>query len=295
MKNFPHMTDYVNEVFEREKARLDYIFLRPPILILYFFFRLVIFPLKYLFHRKAFGFESKCIDAVLSFGIKYLASTEAIELIIRHVQIEPLLYRFILSYEESSSCKNQSGPLCGINGDFSVNSIQDVIRHGLTLAHDDLSYEVVERFDKEEFLRNLDKLRTTRPEDHEQFGKRVLEQNKKHSLQLFGCTNVVMFVVIAITLFGDLRSVVRALNSFGSDSMLLWCMKNIYHDDTRVLIDLVFYMQTSSNRSHYNNSPFFSDPSQYLYYHIAFDEFVYELLRTKPAGLSEGEGMEVPA
>ncbi len=29
MKNFPYMTDYVNALFEREKARWDYIFLRP--------------------------------------------------------------------------------------------------------------------------------------------------------------------------------------------------------------------------------------------------------------------------
>ena len=50
-----------------------------------------------------------------------------------------------------------------------------------------------------------------------------------------------------------------------------------------VLTDLDFYMQVYSNRSHYNSDVFFSDPSQYLYYHIVFDEFAYHMLRNPPA------------
>ena len=49
------------------------------------------------------------------------------------------------------------------------------------------------------------------------------------------------------------------------------------------MIDLDFYMQVYSNRSHYDSGAFFSDPSQYLYYHIAFDEFAYHTLRHKSA------------
>lgn len=45
------------------------------------------------------------------------------------------------------------------------------------------------------------------------------------------------------------------------------------------MVDLDFYLQDESNRSHYNNGPFLSDPSRYLYHHIAFNEFAYELLR----------------
>jgi hypothetical protein len=53
------------------------------------------------------------------------------------------------------------------------------------------------------------------------------------------------------------------------------------------MIDLDFYLQSDGNRSHYNNSPFLSDPNQYLYHHIAFDEFVYELLRKNPEGFQQ--------
>ena len=272
------MTDYVNGIFDREKMRLDYRFVRPVLIILYFFLRLILVPLKFLFHRNAWGFEKRAIDAVLAFGIKYLAAREAIELLIRHVQIEPLLYRYLLS----GTKERQAGTgerLKGIDGDFSVNSIHDVVAHGLTICHDNLSYEIMERFDKGDFLKNLDFYRNSRPEDIAQFGNKVLEQNRRYSWQLFGATNVVIFIVVTITIFGDLRTAIRALNSFDSDSVLLWCLKHICAEDDNTMIDLDFYLQTSSNRSHYNSSPFLSDPSQYLYHHIAFDEFAYERLR----------------
>ena len=279
MKRFPYITPYVNELFERELERPDYIFLRPILVVLYFFVRLVVFPLKFLIHRRALGFETYCIDAILCFGIKYLASADAIKLIIRHVQIEPLLYRYLLAGTDQAETPVERKQFHGIYGDFSVNTSKDVITHGLTIAHDDLSYEMTERFDKDQFLENLSWYKTHGPEDHEQFGKDILALNEKHSLQWLGCTNVVILIVITITIFGDLRSIVRALNSFGSDSVLLWSLKNIFADKPQIMIDLDFYLQTSHNRSHYNSSPFFSDPSQYLYYHIAFDEYAYARLR----------------
>jgi hypothetical protein len=285
MQSFPYVTDYVNEIFDGEKARFDYIFIRPVLTVLYFFLRLVVVPFKFLFHRTAWGFEKRFIDSVLAFGIKYFASREALELLIRHVQIEPLLYRYLLSGTPERMAGRSGEMFRGIDGDFSVNSIQDVVAHGLTICHDDLSYEVFERFDKHAFLDNLDFYRNSRPEDIAQFGKEVLEQNRKHSWQIFGATNVVIFVVLTITIFGDHHTLVRALNSFNSDSLLLWCLKNICVEDKQAMIDLDFYLQTSSNRSHYNSSAFTSDPKQYLYYHIAFDEFAYELLRKNPEAL----------
>jgi hypothetical protein len=149
----------------------------------------------------------------------------------------------------------------------------------LTICHDDLSYEVFERFDKQAFLDNLAFYRNTCPEDIEQYGRGVLELNRKHSWQIFGATNVVIIVVFTITIFADFHTSIRALNSFDSDSLLLWCLKHICADDKQAMIDLDFYLQTYSNRSHYNSDAFRSDPNQYLYYHIAFDEFAYELLR----------------
>jgi Family of unknown function (DUF6999) len=278
MQSFPYVTEYVNEIFDKEKARFDYKFIRPFLTISYFFLRLVIVPLKFLFHRKAWGFERKLIDRILAFGIKYFASYEALELLIRHVQIEPLLYRYLLS--GTPERKDGSGEMLkGIDGDFSVNSIQDILNHGLTICHDDLSYEVFERFDKEAFLQNLDFYRNSKPEDIAQFGNKVLEQNHEHSWQIFGATNVVVIVVFTITIFADFHTSIRALNSFDSDSLLLWCLKNICAENQRAMIDLDFYLQTYSNRSHYNSDSFRSDPNQYLYYHIAFDEFAYELLR----------------
>jgi hypothetical protein len=41
-------------------------------------------------------------------------------------------------------------------------------------------------------------------------------------------------------------------------------------------------MQEVSNRGHYNSSAFFSNPSQYLYYHIVFDEVCYDMLMNRP-------------
>ena len=278
MQSFPYITDYVNELFGREKERFDYKFIRPVFTISFFFLRIVLVPLKFLFHRSAWGFEKRFIDSILAFGIKYFASYEALELLIRHVQIEPLLYRYLLS----STPERRAGTgelLKGIDGDFSINSVQDIVAHGLTICHDDLSYEIFERFDKHAFLDHLDFYRNSRPEDIAQFGNKVLEQNRKHSWQIFGATNVVVIVVITITLFADFHTSIRALNSFDSDSLLLWCLKQICAEDRRAMIDLDFYLQTDNNRSHYTNDAFRSDPNQYLYYHIAFDEFAYELLR----------------
>ena len=278
MQRFPYVTDYVNEIFDKEKARFDYRFIRPILTISHFFLRIVLVPLKFLFHRRAWGFERRLIDRVLAFGIKYFASREALELLIRHVQIEPLLYRYLLSGTPERRARTGE-PLKGIDGDFSVNSIEDIVRHGLTICHDDLSYEVFERFDKRAFLDHLDFYRESCPEDIAQFGRGVLELNRKHSWQIFGATNVVIIVVFTITIFADFHTSIRALNSFDADSLLLWCLKQIYAEDKQAMIDLDFYLQTYSNRGHYNSDAFRSDPNQYLYYHIAFDEYVYELLR----------------
>ena len=282
MQSFPYVTDYVNELFDKEKARFDYKFIRPLFTISFFFLRLVLVPFKFIFHRNAWGFEKRIIDSVLAFGIKYFASREAVELLIRHVQIEPLLYRYLLSGTPERMAGRPGKMLKGIDGDFSVNSIQDIVAHGLTICHDDLSYEIFERFDKRAFLNNLDFYRNSKPEDIAQFGNKVLEQNQKHSWQIFGATNVVVIVVLTITIFANFHTSIRALNSFDSDSLLLWCLKHIFVEDKQAMIDLDFYLQSQSNRSHYNSDAFRSDPNQYLYYHIAFDEFAYELLRNNP-------------
>jgi hypothetical protein len=281
MQHFPYVTDYINTIFDKEKARWDYRFIRPLFTISYFFLRIVLVPLKFIFHRRAFGFERRIIDSVMAFGIKYLASREAIELLIRHVQIEPVLYRYLLS--GTPERRDRTGEvLKGIDGDFSVNSIEDIVRHGLTICHDDLSYEVFARFDKRAFLENIHLYRSTCPEDISQFGRDVLELNRKHSWQIFGATNVVIVVVFTITIFADFHTSIRALNSFDSDSLLLWCLKHICAEDPQAMVDLDFYLQSYSNRSHYTSDAFRSDPNQYLYYHIAFDEFAYELLRKNP-------------
>jgi len=112
-----------------------------------------------------------------------------------------------------------------------------------------------------------------------------LEENRKYSWQILGATNVVIIVVITITIFADFHTSIRALNSFDSDSLLLWCLKHICAEDKQAMIDLDFYLQTDSNRSHYNSDAFRSDANQYLYYHIAFDEFAYELLRKNQRAL----------
>jgi len=284
MQSFPYVTDYVNELFDKEKARFDYKFIRPIFTISFFFLRIVLVPLKFLFHRRAWGFEKKIVDGILAFGIKYFASREALELLIRHVQIEPLLYRYLLS----GTPERRAGTgemLKGIDGDFSVNSVHDIVAHGLTICHDDLSYEVFERFDKQAFLENIEFYRNSKPEDIAQFGSNIFELNRKHSLQIFGATNVVIVVVLTITIFADFHTSIRALNSFDSDSLLLWCLKHVCVDDKQAMIDLDFYLQSQANRSHYNSDAFRSDPNQYLYYHIAFDEFAYELLRKNPKAL----------
>jgi len=287
MQSFPYVTDYVNEKFDGEKKRFDYKFIRPILTILYFFLRIVIVPLKFIFHRRVWGFERKLIDSILAFGIKYFASRDALELLIRHVQIEPMLYRYLLS--GTPERRNGTGELLkGIDGDFSVNSIEDIVAHGLTICHDDLSYEVFERFDKDSFLNNLGFYRNSEPEDIAQYGTKVMELNRKHSLQIFGVTNVVIIVVLTITIVADFHTSIRALNSFDSDSLLLWCLKHICAEDSRAMIDLDFYLQTYSNRSHYNSDAFSSDPNQYLYYHIAFDEFAYDLLRKNRAASQGG-------
>ena len=282
MQKFPYITDYTNTIFAEEKKHLDFILLRPLLLVFYFILRFITFPLQYLLHRKPWGFEARLMDRMMAFGIKYFARTSAVELFIRHVQIEPLLYRHILS-EEGSVTNAAETKLNGIYGDFNVDSLATMIRHNLTVGHDLLSYEIVDLFDKEKFLKNLDYIRTIKPENHEELSKGILEENRKHSMQLLGPTSLVILIVTIITLVGDLKTTITALNSFGSDSLLLWCMKHIYADNYSVQCDLDFFMQEGANRGHYNSSAFFSNPSQYLYYHIVFDEVVYDILQTQPA------------
>ena len=281
MHRFPYINDEVNEVFSKEKSQFDFIVLRPIILFVYFFVRVILFPFKFIFHRVPYGFESYAIDWWMSFGMKYLARHDAAELMLRHVQIEPLLYRYVLSEKDAEPVQPVK-KLNGIDGDFNVDNLAAVVSNKMTIGHDLLSYELVDRFDKQAFLDNLEWIRSQRPEDHEQYSKLVLEENKKHSFQLLGTTNIVLLVVFTITVFGDLRTAVTALNSFGSDSILLWCLKQIYAGDEQAQIDLSFFMQEVSNRSHYNSSAFFSNPNLYLYYHIVFDEVAYDMLMKRP-------------
>ncbi len=282
MSRFPHITDYVNDVFSRERNRWDFIWLRPMLLVMYFFLRTISFPLQFLFHRRPYGCEHYLIDRSMALGMKYLATYDAAELLLRHVQIEPLLYRHILARKNSPSPAN-GRKLNGIDGDYAVEDLKTIAQHNMTLGHDELSYELVERFDKEMFLENLNFIRSLQPEDHHRLSKAALEENRKHSFQLLGPTNIVLLIVTSITLFGDLQTTINALNSFRSDSVLLWCLKHIYAENASVQIDLDFFMQEVSNRGHFNNSAFFSNPSQYLYYHIVFDEIAYHLLRNPPA------------
>ncbi len=279
MNQFPYINSYVNEVFAREKKRWDYNLLRPLIIFAYFFQRTISFPLKFIFHRFPLGFEAYVIDWWMTWGLKYLATHDAAELMMRHVQIEPLIYRHILGLKEGSSGTPRK--LNGLDGDYNVESIQVALNNHLTVGHDLLSYEVVDRFDRDKFLANLDTIRASKPDNHELLSKAILEENKKYSYQLLGPTNIVLLIVTTITLFGDLQTTITALNSFGSDSILLWCMKHIYSGDQQAQIDLDFFMQEVSNRGHFNNSAFFSNPSRYLYYHIVFDEVCYELLMNR--------------
>ena len=280
MKSFPYCTDYINEVFSKEEKRLDYTYLRPLLLVFYFFLRVVVFPIKFLIHRTPYGFEARCIDGVLAFGMKWFASCDAVELMVRHVQIEPLLYRHLLSTDMEATGSPRK--FNGIDGDFNVDSLSEMIRNNLTIGHDELSYEVMERFERGRFLENLDELRKRVPEDHTLFSKKAMDATKASSLEWIGCTNVVIGIVITITLFADLRTAVKALNSFDSDSLLLWALKHLYINDPVVSTDLDFYIPDDSNRGHFNSSVFFSNPSLYLQSHIAFDEFAYHILRERP-------------
>ncbi|MFI4848952.1 hypothetical protein [Gimesia chilikensis] len=282
MQRFPYITDYMNEVFAKEKTHWDFILLRPLLIVFYFFLRFISFPIKFILRRNPLGFEGYLIDFWMAFGIKYLARHDAAEVFMRHVQIEPLLYRHMLSRRDAVSEDNQK-KLNGIDGEFGVENTKTIVDNNLTIGHDLLSYELVDRFDKTVFLENLEYIRSIKPENHELFSKAVLEENRKHSFQLLGATNLVILIVTVITIFGDLKTTITALNSFGSDSVLLWCMKQIYAENRQVQIDLDFFMQEVSNRGHYNSSAFFSNPSQYLYYHIVFDEVVYDILMNQPA------------
>jgi len=292
MNQFPYINPYVNEVFAREKKRWDYNLLRPLIIFTYFFQRSISFPLKFIFHRWSFGFESYAIDWWMTWGLKYLATHDAAELMVRHVQIEPLLYRHILGLRGTDPAITPR-KLNGLDGDFGVESLQVALRNGLTVGHDLLSYEIVDRFDRDTFLQNLEAIRAQQPEDHKQLSKAILEENRKHSYQLLGPTNIVLLIVTTITLFGDLQTTIKALNSFGSDSILLWCMKHIFAGDEQAQIDLDFFMQEVSNRGHYNSSAFFSNPSQYLYYHIVFDEVCYDMLMNRMPGTADSVTAEV--
>jgi hypothetical protein len=219
----------------------------------------------------------------MAMGMKYLARQDAAELFIRHVQMEPILYRHMLVQpDREPRVEEEATKLNGIDGDFGVEDIRTVFRNNLTVGHDKLSYELVDRFDKQAFLDNIDYIRATEIESHEQYSKAALEENRKHSFQVLGPTNIVMLVVLVITIFGDLRTTITALNSFGSDSTLLWGLKHLYAGEEAVQVDLDFFMQEVSNRGHYNTSAFFSNPSQYLYYHIVFDEVAYDLLKNHP-------------
>ncbi len=281
MDRFPYINDYVNQVFAAEKKHWDFILLRPLLLVNYFLLRSISFPLKFVFHRFPFGCEAYMIDTAMALGMKYLARYDAAELLLRHVQIEPLLYRHVLSRKDVAPPTNIK-KLNGIDGDFSVEDVKTVVRHNMTVGHDLLSYELADRFDKQIFLSNLDYIRSRKPGNHEELSKAALEENRKHSFQLLGATNIVLLIVTTITLFGDLKTTITALNSFGSDSILLWCMKQIYAGNHQAQIDLDFFMQEVNNRGHYHSSAFFSNPSQYLYYHIVFDEVVYDMLMHQP-------------
>ena len=283
MKSFPYCTDYINEMFSKEEDRFDYVFLRPLLLVFYFFLRFLVFPIKFVIHRTPYGFEGRCIDSALAFGMKYLASYDAVELMVRHVQIEPLLYRYLLPLSEEHSTGRKFN---GIDGDYNLETLSEMIRNNLTIGHDELSYEVIENFKRENFLKEIDEHRTRVLEDHEQLSKAAMEITKENSLGFLGCTNVVIGIVIVITLFADLRTAVKALNSFGSDSLLLWALKNLYAHDPVVTTDLDFYTPDDSNRGHFNSSVFFSNPSLYLQNHIAFDEFAYHILRERPPVIS---------
>ena len=101
MQRFPYITDYVNEVFANEKEHWDFILVRPLLLVFYFFLRFISFPLKFILRRRPLGFEAYLIDSCMAFGMKYLARYDAAELFLRHVQIEPLIYRHMLTRRDA--------------------------------------------------------------------------------------------------------------------------------------------------------------------------------------------------
>jgi uncharacterized membrane protein len=58
------------------------------------------------------------------------------------------------------------------------------------------------------------------PGDHDIWSKTVPDENLRHSGQLLGATNIVLLIVCVITVFGDLRTTVNALNSFMKYSVI---------------------------------------------------------------------------
>jgi hypothetical protein len=50
-RNFPYVTDYLDELLHKEKERFNYRFIRPLLTLSHFFLRIVLVPLKFLFHR----------------------------------------------------------------------------------------------------------------------------------------------------------------------------------------------------------------------------------------------------
>ena len=91
------------------------------------------FPVKFIIHRKPYGYERYVIDAVLAFGIKYLATRDAVELLIRHVQIEPLLYRFLLTGQEDESLPQKE--LNGIDGIYNVDTLDQIIKNNMKSSY----------------------------------------------------------------------------------------------------------------------------------------------------------------
>ena len=45
-------TDFANEIFQKEKKQIDFILLHPLLLVSYFFLKAVVFPIKFLIHRR---------------------------------------------------------------------------------------------------------------------------------------------------------------------------------------------------------------------------------------------------
>ena len=130
MQAFPYITPYINDVFAKEKTQWDFILLRPLLLVFYFFLRFISFPIKFILRRWPIGCEGLLIDWCMAFGMKYMARYEAAELFLRHVQIEPLLYRHVLARRDEKT-EPSGEKLNGIDGDFGVEDIDTVIRNNL--------------------------------------------------------------------------------------------------------------------------------------------------------------------